>query len=79
MQPRHNSELAAEIAAQVAEFLKKGGKIQKLPYSPEEYKENVFKKHAKRLDEARKRAMSTANWRKQSIAGRSQRKNKNDK
>lgn len=77
MRQKINNELSAEIAAEVAEFLKKGGKVQQLPYSPEEYKENVFKKHAKRLEEARKRAMATANWRKQSVAGHSQRKNKN--
>ena len=79
MHHRNNAEQSAEIAAHVAEFLKKGGKIEKLPYSPEAYKENVFKKHARRLDEARKRAMSTANWRKQSVVGHSQRSKKNDK
>lgn len=79
MRQKINKELSAEIAAEVADFLKKGGKIQELPYSPEEYKGNVFKKHAKRLEEARKRAMSAASWRKQSIIGHSQRKNKNGK
>jgi len=79
MRQKINNELSDEIAAEVADFLKKGGKIQELPYSPEVYKENVFKKHAKRLDAARKRAMSTANWRKQSVVGYSQRGKKNDK
>lgn len=81
MHCRINNELRDQIEAQTAEFLKKGGKVKKPPYSPDAYETNdtnVFKKHAKRLDAARKKALSTANWRKQGVTRDKPRANKND-
>ena len=70
MQPTIIDEVQQQITKEVAEFLKNGGKIKKLPYMPDEHKnttKNTFKKHAARLEAARKRAMASDSWRKQSV------------
>lgn len=73
MHARIDTDAQQQLAKEIDEFLAKGGKIQKLPYMPDLNKKNssknTFQKHAERLETARKKAMASASWRKQSVAG----------
>ena len=62
LDPKQKAAEREQIAAQVAEYMKQGGKITQFPYSPDKHKDPVAekekvtrsKKRAKGLKKARK-------------------------
>lgn len=64
---RHANDMNEEqVAEHVAAYLKKGGKIEQLPYGPDALPDDGFISTAekKHLDAARKRGSRTKAWKK---------------
>lgn len=57
------NKLREQLSAEVEAFLARGGQITTLPYSPEVASKdtNILKKHADRLEAARKNGLHTMN------------------
>lgn len=64
MRPTNSNPLREKIANDVADYLAAGGKITELPYSPDQIAPWLPDEQYDRLEEARKKAMKSKNWRK---------------